>query len=436
MTDMRIVDLIQKKRDGLALSSEEIQFIIRGYVHETIKDYQMAALAMAIFFQGMNTDETAALTMAMAESGDQVELSLPGKTFVDKHSSGGVGDKTTLIVAPMVAACGVPVAKMSGRGLGHTGGTIDKLSSIPGFKVELSQEAFLQQVNKIGISVIAQTRNLVPADKKLYALRDVTATVDSIPLIASSIMSKKIASGAQGIVLDVKFGSGAFMATLNDAEMLATTMVSIGKSLGRDTVAVLSNMNQPLGKAIGNSIEVIEAIDCLQGTGSEDLMEVCYELGSWMLILGGRAFTQEEAEKLLKSAITNGKAWEKFQEFVAAQGGDTESIRKKNLPLAPIKAEYQAKRDGNIVNMDALRLGIAAMELGAGRETKESTIDLGAGIYLCKKSGDYIKAGESILELYTSDESKINQVCEALDQAIQIADKPAGPQAFVSKVVR
>src|SRR5665648_631103 len=283
---MRMVDLIEKKRDGEPLSKSEIYFIINSYVQGDVPDYQMSAWAMAVYFRGMSLEETAELTLAMAQSGDQLDLSALSGRFVDKHSTGGVGDKTTLLLGPMVAACGVPVAKMSGRGLGHTGGTIDKLTAVPGFRVELTQEEFLAQVKKIGLSVIAQTGNLVPADKLLYALRDVTATVSSIPLIASSVMSKKIAAGAQGIVLDVKYGSGAFMKTVEEARMLAKTMVNIGKALGRQTIAVLSNMNQPLGRAVGNSLEILEVADALQGKGPKDLMEVSFELGAWMLVAG------------------------------------------------------------------------------------------------------------------------------------------------------
>lgn len=433
---MRIVDLIQKKRDGSAFTEAEIRFIIQGYVAGSIQDYHMAALAMAIYFRGMTAEETAALTMAMAESGEQVVLSIPGRKFIDKHSSGGVGDKTTLIVAPMVAACGVPVAKMSGRGLGHTGGTIDKLSAIPGFQVELSQEAFLEQVKQIGISVIAQTGNLVPADKKLYALRDVTATVDSIPLIASSIMSKKIASGAQGIVLDVKYGTGAFMATQKEAEELAATMVAIGRNLGRETVAVLSNMDEPLGLAIGNSLEVLEVIDALQGQGPPDLMEVCLELGSWMLVLGEKAKTMDEAGTMLNDVLKQGKAWEKFLEFVAAQGGDIVKVRSRELELAPYKTEYKAKKDGYIQHIDALKIGVCAMMLGAGRESKESRIDYGAGVYLHKKSGEYVRQGQTILDLYTSDPAGIDSALIRAEEAILIDDHPVGPRSYIASVIQ
>ncbi|RNC28725.1 MAG: Pyrimidine-nucleoside phosphorylase [Candidatus Dichloromethanomonas elyunquensis] len=432
---MRMVELIQKKRNGLVLSPEEIRFIIRGYVQGSIPDYQMSALTMAIYYKGMTAEETAELTMAMAQSGDQVELSFPGKTFVDKHSSGGVGDKTTLIVGPMVAACGVPVAKMSGRGLGHTGGTIDKLSSIPGFQVEMKQKDFLEQVNRIGLSVTAQTGNLVPADKKLYALRDVTATVDSIPLIASSIMSKKIASGARGIVLDVKYGSGAFTGSLKEAKILAKTMVRIGRNLGRETVAILSNMDQPLGKAVGNSLEVLEAVNSLQGNGPADLMEVSYELASWMLVLGKKAKTRDEARKILEENVEKGRAWQKFLEFVEAQGGNTAAVANKQFTLAPIRLEVKAEKNGFIHNQDARVIGICAMNLGAGRETKESSIDLGAGICLEKKSGDYVRKGETVFELYTSNAEKAGLVADLLKTAVRIKDQPVSHKPIVAQVI-
>lgn len=434
---MRMVEIIEKKRNGLALSRDEIRFVIRGYVNDIIPDYQISALAMAIYFKGMNTEETSELTMAMVESGEQVDLSLSflEEISVDKHSTGGVGDKTTLIVAPLVAACGLPVAKMSGRGLGHTGGTIDKLSAIPGFQVEISQDIFLRQVQQIGLSIISQTGNLVPADKKLYALRDVTATVDSIPLIASSIMSKKIASGAKGIVLDVKYGSGAFMSSVEKAEELAQTMVAIGKNLNRDTVAILSNMDQPLGKAIGNSLEVLEAIDSLQGHGPSDLMEVSLELASWMLLLGKKADSVQEARQMLEEVLHNGKAWDKFLEFVAAQGGDAEMVNRKELLLAPVSVEFKATQSGYIENIDARKIGISAMILGAGRETKDSKIDFGAGIYLLKKRGDFIMKGEPLIRFYTSCSAKIRSALDVLTMAFKFSNKPPSGLPLVNKVI-
>jgi len=430
-----MADLIAKKKDGLELTKEELNFIIQGYVQGRIPDYQISALAMAICFQGMTAEETADLTMAMVNSGEQVEITIPGKIVVDKHSSGGVGDKTTLIVGPLVAACGVPVAKMSGRGLGHTGGTIDKLQSIPGLNVEMSDQAFRAQVKEIGLAIVAQSDSLVPADKKLYSLRDVTATVDSIPLIASSIMSKKIASGAQAIVLDVKYGSGAFMATEQQARELAQAMVDIGKNVGRDTVAIISDMGQPLGRAVGNSLEVLEAMECLQGKGPQDLMEVCLELASWMLVLGKITDTTQRARVILEDVLKQGKAWDKFLEFVSAQGGDIVKLKNKELPLSPLKIQFQAPAQGYIQNIDARKVGTSAMILGAGRENKESTIDYGAGIYFLKKTGQQVEKGEPLMELYTSDVQKVQPALNLLSQALTISDSYEPEEPKVSAVV-
>lgn len=404
---MRMVDLIEKKREGKTLSKVEIHFIINSYVQGDIPDYQMSAWAMAVYFRGMSLEETAELTLAMAQSGDQLDLSTLGGRFVDKHSTGGVGDKTTLLLGPMVAACGVPVAKMSGKGLGHTGGTIDKLSSVPGFRVELTQEEFLAQVQKIGLSVIAQTGNLVPADKLLYALRDVTATVSSIPLIASSVMSKKIAAGAQGIVLDVKYGSGAFMKTVEEARILAKTMVDIGKTLGRQTIAVLSSMNQPLGRAVGNSLEILEVADALQGKGPDDLMEVSLELGAWMLVVGDAVPNVEAGKACLRQSIENGAAWNKFLAFLTGQGGDAQAVKDRRLKVAPWNLPILAQATGYVQPFDAHKIGILAMVLGAGRVTKESSIDLGAGVVLTRKAGEWVEAGEPILQLYGSNQEKL-----------------------------
>jgi pyrimidine-nucleoside phosphorylase len=404
---MRMVDLIEKKRDGESLSKAEIHFIIHSYVQGDIPDYQMSAWAMAVYFRGMSLEETAELTLAMAQSGDQLDLSTLGGRFVDKHSTGGVGDKTTLLLGPMVAACGVPVAKMSGKGLGHTGGTIDKLSAVPGFRVELKQEEFLAQVKKIGLSVIAQTGNLVPADKLLYALRDVTATVSSIPLIASSVMSKKIAAGAQGIVLDVKYGSGAFMKTVEEARMLAKTMVNIGKALGRQTIAVLSNMNQPLGRAVGNSLEILEVADALQGKGPDDLMEVSLELGAWMLVAGDAAPNVGAGKVCLRHSIESGAAWNKFLSFLTEQGGDAQAVIDRRLRVSPWNLPILAQETGYVQPFDAHKIGILAMTLGAGRVTKESSIDLGAGVVLTRKAGEWVEAGEPILQLYGSNKEML-----------------------------
>lgn len=433
---MRMVDLIEKKRDGGVLSREEIRYIIRGYVQGEIPDYQISAWAMAVYFRGMVTEEIAEFTQVMVESGEQLDLSRLGGRFVDKHSTGGVGDKTTLLLSPMVAACGVPVAKMSGRGLGHTGGTIDKLSSIPGFKVELNREEFLEQVKTIGLSVIAQSGNLVPADKKLYALRDVTATVNSIPLIASSVMSKKIAAGAQGIVLDVKFGSGAFMETKEEARILAQTMVDIGKSLGRKTVALLSSMDQPLGQAVGNSLEVLEVLDALQGKGPQDLIELCLELGAWMLVAGQRVEDIQEGRQLLERTLHSGAAWAKFKEFVKAQGGDIQALEeRRSLPIAKERMTFQAQKAGYIQRIDARKVGHLAMILGAGRLTKDSAIDLGAGVLLLKKPGQWVEPGEPILDLYTQSREKGEEGIKRAQEAVTIATEKPHFSSLIEEVI-
>ena len=433
---MRMVDLIEKKRDGGPLSKEEICFIIQGYVQGDIPDYQMAAWAMAVFFRGMSLEETAELTLAMARSGDQLDLTSLGGRFVDKHSTGGVGDKTTLLLGPMVAACGVPVAKMSGRGLGHTGGTIDKLSSVPGFQVELTQAEFLAQVKKIGLSIIAQTGNLVPADKKLYALRDVTATVSSIPLIASSVMSKKIAAGAQGIVLDVKYGSGAFMKTVEEARVLATTMVNIGKELGRQTIAVLSNMNQPLGRAVGNSLEILEVADALQGKGPADLMEVSLELGAWMLVAGEVVPDVETGRANLRQSLESGAAWDKFLAFIAEQGGDAQAIADRRLKVAPWNLPILARDSGYVELFDAHKIGVLAMTLGAGRVTKESSIDLGAGVILAKKAGEWVEAGEPILQLYSSDKETLAMGLELAQKLVSVRSEAPELPPLVAEIIQ
>lgn len=402
---MRMVDIIEKKRDGGELSKEEIRFFIEGYTNGDIPDYQASALLMAIYFQDMTDEERANLTMAMVESGDQIDLSSIEGVKVDKHSTGGVGDTTTLPLAAMVAATGVPVAKMSGRGLGHTGGTIDKMEAIPGFHVELSSEQFAKQVNDLKMAVVGQSGNLTPADKKLYALRDVTGTVSSIPLIAASIMSKKIASGADAIVLDVKTGDGAFMKTVEDSKKLAQAMVKIGNSVGRNTMAVISDMGQPLGYAIGNALEVQEAIDALKGEGPADLMELCYTLGSQMVVLGGKAATIEEARAKLEEVVANGAALEVLRQFITAQGGDASVIDDPTrLPQAKFVTELVAKQSGYVAQIEAEDIGTAAMLLGAGRATKESVIDLAVGLVLRKKVGDYVEAGESLVTIHANTE--------------------------------
>ncbi|MFD2611950.1 pyrimidine-nucleoside phosphorylase [Paenibacillus gansuensis] len=433
---MRTVDIIQKKRDGLELTTEEIRFLIEGYTDGSIPDYQMSAWAMAVFFKGMNARETADLTMAMASSGDQIDLSsIPG-VKVDKHSTGGVGDTTTLVLAPLVAAAGVPVAKMSGRGLGHTGGTIDKLEAIPGFSVELTEEQFTRQVTEQGVAVIGQSGNLTPADKKLYGLRDVTATVNSIPLIASSIMSKKIAAGADAIVLDVKTGSGAFMKTLDDSIKLAQAMVAIGSEVGRECVAIISDMDQPLGAAVGNALEVQLAVETLQGNGPKDLEEVCLTLGSHMLVLAGKAATAEEAVSKLQELIRSGAGFRKFKEFVAAQGGDS-SVLDDPTRILNVKevVPVVAEQDGYVASITAEEIGVAAMMLGAGRETKESQIDLSVGLRLRKKSGDAVKKGETLADMYVNNTGSVEAVKRKVLDAYRIVSNPVEPDPLIYAVI-
>lgn len=425
---MRMVDIIAKKRDGHALTKEEIEFVVNGYTNDDIPDYQMSSLAMAIFFQDMTDEERAYLTMAMVESGDQIDLSNIEGIKVDKHSTGGVGDTTTLVLAPLVAALDVPVAKMSGRGLGHTGGTIDKLESVEGFHVEISEEAFVKLVNEDKVAVIGQTGNLTPADKKIYALRDVTATVNSIPLIASSIMSKKIAAGADAIVLDVKTGNGAFMKTVDDAEQLAHAMVKIGNQVGRQTMTIISDMSQPLGRAIGNALELQEAIDTLKGEGPEDLTELVLTLGSQMVVLAQKAKDLDEARGMLQEVIDNGKALEKFKTFLSNQGGDASVVDEPSkLPTAQYQFELPAKRSGVVSEMIANEIGIASMMLGAGRQTKEDVIDLAVGLVLNKKVGDRVEEGESLLTIYANSED-VEQVKQKLYDNITISDHAEQPQ--------
>lgn len=399
---MRMIDLIHKKRNGAALAKEEIGFIIEGYTGGAIPDYQMSAFLMAVYFEGMSPEETAHLTDAMIHSGETIDLAEITGIKVDKHSTGGVGDKVSLVVGPLVAAAGVPVAKMSGRGLGHTGGTIDKLESIEGFRTELTNEQFVANVNEYKIAIIGQSGNLVPADKKMYALRDVTATVDSIPLIASSIMSKKIASGADAIVLDVKLGSGAFMKTLEDARKLAETMVGIGSSLGRRTVALISGMNEPLGREIGNAGEVAEALEVLRGQGAEDLTEVCLTVASYMTVLGGAYPDTDTARAALKELIASGAALHKFRQFIEGQDGDSRvADRPDLLPQAPYHREVLSREAGYVGSIEAESAGNAAMLLGAGRREKNDPIDHAVGITLLKKVGDAVAAGEPLCVLHS-----------------------------------
>lgn len=434
---MRMYDLILKKRRGEELTTEEINFIVNGFTKGEIPDYQMSSLLMTIFFNKMNKRETADLTMAMVNSGDILNLDKINGVKVDKHSTGGVGDTTTILLAPMVASCGVPVAKMSGRGLGHTGGTIDKLESFKGFTVELTENQFIENVNNIGIAVVGQTGQLAPADKKIYALRDVTATVDNMSLIASSIMSKKVASGADGIVLDVKVGEGAFMKTSDDARALAEEMVSIGKNVGRKTVAVISDMDQPLGYAIGNSLEVIEAIETLKGNGPKDLLELSLTLGSNMLMIAGKVDSFEEGKKLLKDNIENGKALEKLKEFVKAQGGDPSYIDNTDLfPKAKYEFEVKAEKTGVISKIHAEAIGIIAMELGAGRESKESVIDLSVGIVLNKKRGEKVNEGDLLAKVYANSESKGQKAVNKLLKEIVISDSYEETIPLIYDIIR
>ncbi|HKM43290.1 MAG TPA: pyrimidine-nucleoside phosphorylase [Limnochordia bacterium] len=420
---MHAVDLIRKKRDGGRLSRQELDFLMSGYVRGEIPDYQMAAWNMAVYFRGMDPEEITDLTLIMAESGDTLDLSAIRGVKVDKHSTGGVGDTTTLIVTPLVASLGIPVAKMSGRGLGHTGGTVDKLESIPGFSVTLSPGEFISQVNRIGLSLVGQTGQLAPADKLLYALRDVTATVESIPLIASSIMSKKIAAGADGFVLDVKMGSGAFMKTEKDAVELAKTMVQIGKLAGHDTVALVTDMNQPLGRAIGNALEVKEAILTLRGERQGRLAELCIELSVEMLLMAGAAKSRSEARKSLEESLRGKHALAKFQELVEAQGGDKRVVDDLSLlPQASYAKEILAPQSGYIRSIDPLAIGVVAMELGAGREDKDTIIDLAVGIELQTEVGEYVGEQAVLAKLYANDERKLAKAAVQALQAFQFSE--------------
>ncbi|MCT4597640.1 MAG: pyrimidine-nucleoside phosphorylase [Vallitalea sp.] len=433
---MRMYDLIEKKKLGKILSEDEINYFIEGYTNGNIPDYQVSALLMAIYFQGMNEEETLALTLSMAKSGEMLDLSEIEGTIVDKHSTGGVGDKTTLIIAPMVAALGIPVAKMSGRGLGHTGGTIDKLESFTGFSTKVEKQDFINNVNNIKIAIAGQTANLAPADKKLYALRDVTATVDNISLIASSIMSKKIASGANGIVLDVKTGSGAFMKKEEDAFKLAKEMVAIGNGLSRDTTAIITDMDQPLGKAVGNSLEVIEAIETLRGNGPEDLVDICLTLGSYMVKTAGKVDTAEEGRKLLEETITTGAALEKLKQLIEAQGGNQQFIDNTDLfSKADIIEEVKATKSGYISHIEADEIGIATMILGGGRETKESTIDTSVGVIIEKKVSDKVSEGDIIAYIHGNDENKIKVAKERILLAYDYSDTQPIKTKFIKGIV-
>ncbi|RWZ60203.1 pyrimidine-nucleoside phosphorylase [Halobacillus fulvus] len=433
---MRMYDIIVKKRDGKELTKAEIEFFVEGYTKGDIPDYQASALTMAIYFQGMTPEETAILTQAMVDSGETIDLSGIHGHIVDKHSTGGVGDKVTFIVGPLVASVGIPVAKMSGRGLGHTGGTLDKLEAIRDLRIEMSKKEFIENVNTHKLAVAGQTGNLAPADKKLYALRDVTGTVDSLPLIAGSIMSKKLASGADSIVLDVKTGSGAFMKTLEDSENLAREMVNIGQNLGRNTVAVISDMNQPLGFEVGNANEIKEAAEILQGKNVEDLRTLSLEIASHMALLAEVFDSYEEAYEALEANIENGKAFEYFRNFVQAQGGDVSVIDDlTKLPQAQYDIEVKAEKDGFVSAIDAESIGIAAMYLGAGRATKDDEINHGVGITLNKKIGDEVKAGEALVVLHSDDAEALDSVQKVLD-AYTISTEKVEKPTLIHNIIK
>ncbi len=425
---MRAVDIIVKKRDGFALSKEEIEFFINGYTQGDIPDYQASAWAMAVLLEGMTAEETTNLTLAMAATGDVLDLSSVVDIAVDKHSSGGVGDKTSISVVPMVRACGLPVGKMSGRGLGFSGGTLDKLESIPGFRTNLSKDEFLAQLKSLGEVLTGQSVDLAPADGKLYSLRDVTGTVQSIPLIASSIMSKKIAAGAQAIVLDVKTGNGAFMETLEDARRLATLMVSIGELSGRNVAALLSDMNQPLGVEVGNALEMKEAILTLRGEGPEDFVHHCLEVASEMLLLGKRADDKIRAKLMAEDAISSGSGLEYLRKLVEAQGGDVSYVdHPEKLPQAPLKVTVEAPRSGNVAEVNARTVGETAVILGAGRKKKGDAIDPAVGISVLVKVGDAIEAGQPIFIIHARHEADVEEAKRALLEAVKIVDEPVSP---------
>lgn len=440
---MNTYDLIMKKRNGGELTSDEITYIVTNYTNGSLPDYQMAAFLMAVYFQGMNYEETTNLTMAMADSGERLDLSPIKGMKIDKHSTGGVGDKTSLIIGPILASLGVPVAKMSGRGLGHTGGTIDKLEGIPGFQTSISEEQFMKQVNEIGLAIVGQTANLAPADKKIYALRDVTATVDNVSLIAASIMSKKLAAGADGIVLDVKCGSGAFMKTLDDARLLAKTMVAIGTKAGRKTVALITDMNEPLGNCVGNILEVKEAVECLNGKGEARLMEVSKALACQMLLLAGKSVSEQEALAMIEESISTKKALSKLKEFVRAQGGDVGYIDDPSgFSLASVQKNIYGKdllkescEHGYLYSCDNQEIGMTSLILGGGRETKESIIDLSVGIILHKHLGDFIAADDVVATLFGNDNNKIESAAKRFISAYEISSEIVKPNPIVYEII-
>ena len=434
---MRVPDLIAKKRDGHSLTEEEISFLIDNYTKGIIPDYQMSAWAMAVYFRGMDNRETRALTQAMIQSGETIDLSPIKGTIVDKHSTGGVGDTTTIVLAPLVAAAGVPVAKMSGRGLGHTGGTIDKLETIPGMRLDLATGKFIEQVNRIGICIVGQTGNLVPADKKLYALRDVTGTVESLPLIAASIMSKKLAAGAHAILLDVKTGSGAFMKTPEEALALAKVMVDIGQGLGHPTAALITDMDQPLGYAIGNALEVKEAIKTLQGKGPDDLTELCLTIGAHLLVLAKKTTNEEEAYQELKGLLHSGEAIDKLAQLIEAQGGNPQVVEDFDLlPKAPVLLPVVSDREGYVDKIDCYQVGHTAMLLGAGRATKEDRIDPAVGIQLCKKIGDYVNKGDLLAYIHAAQHEQGIRAKQAVLEAYRLSDHQPTKPPLVHSVLR
>lgn len=433
---MRMYDIIENKRNGKELTGEEIEFFIKGYTDGRVPDYQASAFCMAVYFKGMTEKETVILTKAMANSGDTVDLSMFGILSADKHSTGGVGDKTSLIVAPIVASLGAKITKMSGRGLGHTGGTVDKLESIPGYKTTLSGDDFISQVKNVGIAIIGQSGNLTPADKKLYALRDVTATVDSIPLIVSSIMSKKIAAGSHNIVLDVKCGSGAFMKTIEDAEVLANEMVKIGKGCGRNTAALITDMDRPLGSAVGNSLEVIEAVQVLKGKLDNDLKEVCVALSSELISLVF-SISHSEALSMVNDSIDSGKAYEKMKEWISAQGGDVSFIENTDkFPKAEYSYDIFSEDDGYISSMDTEKIGLASVILGAGRESKEDSIDFSAGIIIYKKTGEKINKGEAIATLFTNRKESLADAEKVYRSAVFVSSEKPKDKPLIYEIIR
>lgn len=433
---MNTVELITKKRNGQSLTEAEIEYLVKGYTAGEIPDYQMSAFLMAVYFNGMDKAETVALTQIMRDSGDVVDLSAIEGIKVDKHSTGGVGDKTTLIVGPIAAACGVPIAKMSGRGLGFTGGTIDKLEAIPGYKTAITEQEFMAQVNSRGISVIGQNGHIAPADKKIYALRDVTGTVENLSLITSSIMSKKLAAGSDAILLDVKCGSGAFMKTQEDAEKLASLMVEIGNADGKKTMAMITDMEQPLGNAIGNTLEVAEAIDVLKNRGPEDITELCIALGGMMIYLGDKAVTSEEGMQKARKALEDGSALAKFRDLVEGQGGDPAIIEDYTLmPQAEFCIEMKAWEEGYIESLDAMGFGLASQHTGAGRERKDDVIDMSAGIVLSKKTGDYVTFGEMLCKIYGNDIKKVEKALEEVTNSVKIGRKKPQKAPLIKKII-